>query len=124
MTFEEMFKSYSFETKGDLEEYLRNCENSYASPMFYGFKYFLEIKEKKLIIPNTTYLYIMQSHIPDIGYIVNNDFMLQSRGQGEYNMSLMGAKKGIYDPKKVLNKKMWSIGGLNIWENVQEDSFS
>ena len=119
MIFEEMFKPYSFELKGDLLEYLRNCENSSCSPNFYDFQHFFEIKEKKLIIPNHTIVHTNNSHIPDVGYIIDDNFMLKSNGPGEYNMSLMFAEKGIYDSKKILNKKFWSITGLDLWKDVE-----
>ncbi len=114
-----MFKPYSFEIKGDLLEYLRNCEDSFCSPLFYDFQHFFEIKEKNLIIPNHTLVNLLNNHIPDIGYVVNDDFMLKSNGVGEYNMSLMFAEKGIYIPKKILNKKMWSISGLDLWKDFE-----
>ena len=55
------------------------------------------------------------SPIPDIGYFVNSDYLLESRGHGRQNMSLMGAKKSVYDPNEALKDKIWSISGLKLW---------
>lgn len=41
----------------------------------------------------------------DIGYFVNSNYLLESKGYGKQNMSLIMAKKGIYNPKKVLKNK-------------------
>ena len=115
MTFEDMFKPYSPEIRGDLEEYLRKCERGSADNHFHGPKYFFEIKDKGLMIPNVTCLRVDQNPVPDIGYFVNSDYLLVSRGRGDYNMSFTGAQKGVYDPNEVLKDKHWSISGLKLW---------
>ena len=116
MGFEDMFKPYSPEIRGDLEEYLRECEEEYADNQFYGAEYFFEIKNRGLIIPGITCLRVGQSPAPDIGYFVNDDYLLESRGRGHNNMSLMGAKEGVYDPSKTLKDKAWSISDLKLWD--------
>ena len=112
MNFDDLFKPYSPEIRGDLEKYLKEHDGSSASNLFYGFEYFFAIKDKGLMNPGATFLRVNQSPAPDIGYFVNSDYLLESRGSGQYNMSFMTAKKGIYDPKETLKNKSWSIFGL------------
>jgi len=116
MIFEDRLgvKPYSHEIMGDLEEYLRQCETGMVDNLFYGSKYFFEIRDKKLMIPKVTCVRIDRSPASDIGYFVNSDYLLESNGYGPQNMSLMGAEKGIYDPNKVLKKKAWSIYGMSM----------
>ena len=102
--------------RGDLEEYLRECEGGCADNLFYGAEYFFEIKNRGLMIPGVTCLRVDQSPAPDIGYFVNKDYLLESRGHGHQNMSLMGAKEGVYNPTEALKDKMWSISGLKLWD--------
>jgi len=116
MVFDDMFKPYSPEIRGNLEEYLRNHDGSTADNQFHGPEYFFVIKDKGLMIPRVTFLRVDQSPAPDIGYFVNSDYLLESRGPGPQNMSSMGAKEGVYDPNEALKDQTWSISGLNIWE--------
>ena len=109
-----MFKPYSPEIRGDLEEYLREHDGISADNLFYGPKYFFEIRDRRLMIPGVTCVRVNQSPLPDIGYFVNSDYLLESMGPGHQNMSLIGAKKGIYDPNKALNNLNWSISGLKL----------
>ena len=106
---------YSPETKGDLEEYLRKYDGRMADNLFFGPEYFFVIRDKKLIIPYATFIRVNASPLPDVRYFVNSEFLLESRGTGEPNMSCVGAEKGVYDPKKALKGKLWSILGLDIW---------
>ncbi|MEK6890871.1 MAG: hypothetical protein AABX03_01915 [Nanoarchaeota archaeon] len=117
MNVNDLFKPYSPEIRGDLEEYLREHNGMSADNLFHGPEYFFIIGEKGFIVPDWTYVRVDQSPIPDIGYFVNSDYLLESSGHGEPNMSLMGAKKGIYDPKEILKNKNWSISHLNL-ENI------
>jgi len=110
----DFFKPYSPETHGDLREYLRTHDGTLACNLFHGPKYFFVIKDKGFLIPNVSAVRIDRSPAPDIGFSVNSDFLLESREQGKYNMSLVGAKKGVYDPKIVLRQRGWSILGLRI----------
>ena len=112
MNYQDLFKPYLPENNGDLEEYLREHDGLNASSHFYGQEYFFVIKDKGLMIPKFTFLRVGQSPAPDIGYFVNSDYLLESHGRGEYNMSFMGAEKGVYDPNKVLKNRTWSIWGL------------
>lgn len=114
MDFQDLFRPYSPKIRGDLEEYLREHDGTTASNYFYGPRYFFVIKEKGIIIPGTTFLRVSQSPVPDVGYFVNSDYLLESQGLGEYNMSFMGAKRGIYNPRKILKNRGWSIFGLNL----------
>ena len=118
MSFEDMFKPYSPEIRGDLEEYLRSCKKGCADNLFYGAEYFFEIKKRNLIIPRLTCLRVGQSPAPDISYFVNDGYQLESRGYGNSNMSLIGAKKGVYDPAEALKAKIWSISGLKLWDEL------
>lgn len=114
MSFDDLFKPYSPEIRGDLEEYLRQHDGFSADNLFRGPEYFFIIKERGFIIPNVTCVRVDQSPIPDVGYFVNSDYLLESYGAGEYNMSLVGAEKGVYDPNVVLKNKNWSINPLNL----------
>ncbi|NCN51947.1 hypothetical protein GW931_02965 [archaeon] len=124
MSYDDLFKPYSPEIKGDLEEYLINRSKGGASNLFFGPKYFFVLKDKKLFIPDFSYIRVCNNFIPDVGYIVNSNFLLKSEGFGESNMSLMGAKKGIYSPKKALKDLLWSAQNLdmNLLFNKQKKS--
>ena len=114
--YENMFKPYSPEINWDLEDYLIRHERGSADNHFEGSEYFLKMKEKGLLQPWITYLRVGQNPLPDIGFFVNKDYLLESRGSWEYNMSLMWAKKGIYEPSEILKDRTWSISGLKLWE--------
>lgn len=109
-----MFKPYSPELRGDLEEYLREREQGRVDNMFHGPQYFFVIRDKGLMIPGLTCVRVDQSPVPDILYFVNSDYLLESRGGGHENMSLIKAKKGVYDPNEALKDKIWSISDLNL----------
>lgn len=111
---DDLFKPYSPELREDLEEYLREYDGRNADNRFCGAKYFFEIRDKGLMIPGFTLIRVCSSPVPDVIYSVNDDFMLESSGRGKLNMSAVGAEKGVYDPRKVLKKKLWSIHGLNL----------
>lgn len=108
------FKPYSLETRGDLKKYLRDYDGTMADNMFFGEKYFFVMREQGFLIPFLTTLRVDRSPVPDLVYFVNEDFMLESRGTTAHNMSAVGAKKGIYNPRKVLHKVIWSIHGLKL----------
>ena len=104
-----MFKPYSPEIHGDLEEYLRRHNGGNADNLFHGVRYFMIIKEKGWMIPRVTYVRVDRSPIPDICYVVDSKFMLQGSGIEKDNMSLIDAERGSYDPKKELKERNWSI---------------
>jgi len=110
----DLFKPYSPEIRGALKEYLRTHDGTATSNIFHGPKYFFIIKERGFMIPGMTWIRVGQSPAPDIGYIVNSDYLLESGGPGEQNMSLMDAKAGVYDPKDALKDQIWSISGLDL----------
>ena len=110
----DMFKPYSPELRGELEVYLKDCEEGGADNLFCGPEHFFEIKDKGFIVPGVTYIRADQSPAPDIGYFVNSEYMLESRGLGHRNMSLMGAEEGVYDPNEALKDQLWSISWLNL----------
>jgi hypothetical protein len=114
--FEDAFKPYSRERRGDLLKYLRECEDGSADNLFYGIRHFPEIVELGVIDPRVTWVRVGQSPVPDIGYSVTPDFKLRGMGAGEYNMSCVGAPEGIYDPRKALRGKLWSIINLRLPE--------
>ena len=109
-----MVKPYSLEIRGDLEAYLREHDGSFADNLFYGSEYFFVIKDKGWIVPGATWIRVNQSPVPDISYVVNSDFMLESNGRGKENMSCVGATRGVYNPSKALRREAWSILGLNL----------
>jgi hypothetical protein len=109
-----MFRPYSFERNGSLEDYLRSHNGTNADNHFYGPTYFLIIRNRGYMLPLITTVRVDQSPAPDLGFFVNVNFLLESNGPGEYNMSLVGAEKGVYDPLKVLMNRNWSIQFLNI----------
>ena len=45
MSFEDLFKPYSPEIKGDLETYLRKHDGTMADNFFHGLQYFFIIKD-------------------------------------------------------------------------------
>lgn len=108
-----MYGSYSPESKGGLLDYLRRCENEMVDNKFSGSKYFGEIVRLGIVRPRMTMIRVAQSPAPDAVYFVNEDGKLESNGSGSYNMSAMGAERGVYDPKKTLKNKIWSIHGLD-----------
>ncbi|MEK6919325.1 MAG: hypothetical protein AABW73_04805 [Nanoarchaeota archaeon] len=75
------------------------------------------MKDKGFIIPGLSWVRVDRSPIPDIGYIVNSEYMLESPGEGEPSMSLMGAPRGVYDPREALRGASWSINFLNLGEH-------
>jgi len=105
--------TYSPETKGDLEEYLRTTAGPEMDNLFEGTEYFIIIKEKGLLEPGSTMFRVNNSPLPDVVYFVNDDYLLESRG-GSSNMSTMDAKKGVYEPKEALEGNQWSIHGLKL----------
>jgi hypothetical protein len=104
---------YSPERRGDLLDYLRESDEGSFDNCFIGPEYFFVIKEKGLIVPNLTSVRVNMSPAPDLFYLINDEFLLQSNGGGEYNMSCIDAPRGIYDPSKILVRKAWSIYHLN-----------
>ena len=114
MDFQDLFKPYSPEVRGDLEKYLIECDGGNAVNNFYGPEYFFKIKDKGFMVPEMTYIRVNQSPIPDLVYFVNSNFLLESRSIGEHNMSCVGAEKGVYNPRVALRNKHWSISGLKI----------
>jgi len=114
MGYDDMFKPYSPKIKGNLEEYLIKQWKGSAANLFLGPKYYFILKDKKLFIPGFSYIRVCNNFIPDVGYIINSEFLLESSGYGESNMSLMGAKEGVYAPKKALKGLLWSVQNLDM----------
>lgn len=114
MNFDDLFKPYSPELRGELESYLKNYNGRIASNHFFGSEYFFVIRDKGLIVPDSTFVRVSRSPAPDRGYIVDSDFMLKSGGIGHMNMSLIGAEKGVYDPVEILENMHWSILRLKV----------
>jgi len=114
MSFNDLFKPYSPEIIGNLEDYLKEYNGLGADNLFYGAEYFFIMKDKGFLVPYPTCIRIDLSPAPDQRYFANSDFLLESRGHGKWNMSMIGAKKGIYEPDKVLKNQKWSILGLKI----------
>ncbi|MEN9626308.1 MAG: hypothetical protein RL557_636 [archaeon] len=114
MSFEDLFKPYSPQLRGELENYLREHDGTTADNLFHGPEYFFIIRDRGFLIPGSTFIRVDQSPVPDVGYFVNSDYLLESKGVGKPNMSLVGAEKGVYDPQAVLKNKNWSIYNLNL----------
>ena len=93
-------------------EYLKSCDQNNADNLFAGPEHFKKIVDLKLVSPGFTVVRVNLSPAPDAVYFVNDQFLLESRGQGNYNMSAMSAKEGVYEPEVVLKNKTWSISGL------------
>ena len=107
-------KPYSQEIYGDLIDYLRKYKGFGTDNMFRGAEYFFEMKDRGFIIPEISFIRVNRVFGPDIGYIVSKDYMLESPGQKESNMSLIGAEEKVYDPKEALEDQLWSITGLKL----------
>ncbi|MEK6859024.1 MAG: hypothetical protein AABX53_03900 [Nanoarchaeota archaeon] len=114
MGFEDFFKPYSSETRGDLEAYLREYDCGFASNHFFGAREYTVIRDKGWIVPGVSWVRVGSSPAPDIAYGINSKFMLTSDGPGPYNMSHMGAPKGVYAPEKALKGRHWTIYLLNL----------
>lgn len=111
-SFSNMFAPYSPEKKGDLLEYLKSCNENDVDNYFFGSNYFKNIIDLNVVSPNYTTVRVNNSPAPDSLYFVNDKFLLESRGEGQYNMSAIAAKEGVYKPEDVLENKGWSIYGL------------
>jgi hypothetical protein len=114
MNFLDLFKPYSPAIRGDLKTYLTEHDGSGADNLFYGPKYFHIMKKNGIISPGITWIRVDRSPIPDIAYVINSNYDLESTGAGKLNMSLIGAEAGIYDPNKALKRKLWSIYNFNV----------
>lgn len=111
--------TYSRRTQGDLEAYLREHDGFGTSNQFRGYRYFPIIMRMGIVRPGTG-VRVSKSPAPDTDYFVNDDFMLESNGEGEYNMSCTGAPRGVYNPREVLRGAVWSIGPLFFNEEEQD----
>ena len=115
MDYLDLFKPSSPKIRGKLEEYLKEHNGTHGiDNLFFGSRYFFIIRDKGLMTPGVTGVRVNLSPIPDVCYFVNSDFMLQSHSRGQPNMSCEGAEKGVYDPRKALKNKTWSISGLDL----------
>jgi hypothetical protein len=113
--FEDMFAPYSPEKKGELLEYLRSCDENSTDNLFLGPEYLQKIIDLGIILPGITIVRVSQNPMPDAVYFVNDQFLLESRGGGVYNMSAVSAKPGVYKPEEILKNKRWSISGLKLF---------
>lgn len=100
--------------KGCLKEYLRERDGTGIDNLFFGPEYFFVFKERGWLLPRSTVIRVDKSPVPDIAYMVNLDFLLESSGRGKENMSLVGASRGVYEPDTALRDRHWSIYGLNL----------
>jgi len=116
----DLMRPYSPRIHGPLLKYLEEHDGSNADNFFKGSRYFFIIKDKGFVVPRRTIVRVNRNPIPDACYTVMPDFTLRSWGVGRINMSAVGAEKGVYDPRKELRGKSWSIIGLNL-EAVQHD---
>jgi hypothetical protein len=119
MRFEDLFAPYSPKRKGELRDYLLHCEENGIANHFYGPKYYFAIQKSGLMIPQSTWVRVSKSPAPDIGYIVNAEYLLESGGAGRQNMSLVGAKAGISTPEQALKSAHWSIHNLRLWDEME-----
>lgn len=113
MKFEDLFKPYTPETHGDLIVYLRTHDGLRADNLFRGPRDFFVIKDLGLITPLVSSLRVDRSPIPDLGYLINEDFLLEGSSDDSYNMSMVSAKRGIYRPELILQDVNWSISNLD-----------
>ena len=61
MNYNDLFKPYSPEIRGDLEVYLREYDGSSADNLFYGPEYFFVIKKNGWMVPGQTWIRVNQS---------------------------------------------------------------
>jgi hypothetical protein len=120
MGWENMFRPYSPEQHGELEAYLLERYENDVDNLFRGEQPFFAMKERGLLVCNTSVLRIDRSPIPDLLYVVNENYLLESRGEGNQNMSATGAPAGVYDPVSVLREKNWSIQGVRFTHEQRE----
>lgn len=107
-----MFAPYSSEKRGDLLKYLKSCDENSADNLFRGPEHLKQIIDLGLVSPGFTVIRVDNSPAPDSTYFINKENLLESSGQGEYNMSAVSAPKGTYKPEKILKNRNWSILGL------------
>ena len=110
---EEMFAPYSHK-KGELVSYLREHDGRSAGNLFLDVQYYFVMTERGLLMPERTWVRVGRSPAPDEGYFVNEDFMLESKGRGDENMSLVAGEMGVHDPEVLLRGKYWSVYDLNV----------
>jgi hypothetical protein len=118
-SFSDMFAPYSPEKKGDLLEYLKSHDGSDADNLFHGPEHLQQIIDLGIVWPGYSIIRVNNSPAPDMMYFVNQENLLESTGQSEYNMSAMSAPKGVYKPKDVLKNRHWSISGLR-FSNIKK----
>jgi len=111
---DDVYKPYSLKFRRVLEDYLESHDGMSCDNHFCGARYFYVMQRKGLIIPRITSVRVATHVIPDTLYLVNEDFMLQSSGRGEGNMSCVGGDKGVYNPRVLLRRRHWSIHGLKL----------
>lgn len=114
MSFYNYFLPYLEERNGKLEEYLKKRLENHADNLFQGFYHYQLLKEKNLLIPNTSLIRVNSSPVPDICYLVDSHFQLEGQQGTDDNMSLHFAQEGQYDPKIILENKLWSVSYLNL----------
>lgn len=107
---------YFTEKTGNLLEYLRSREDASIDNLFFGHTYFQKIVDLGVILPGVTTVRVDRSPAPDTLYTINAQNLLESFGQGEYNMSAVSAPKGTSIPEDVLKNCSWSISGLKLYE--------
>jgi len=117
MNWLDSFKPYDPERNGDLLDYLKEHDGFSADNLFHGPKFFFVLRERGLIIPNSSTVRVDRSPAPDVSYLVNGDFLLESFSAGRQNMSVIGAEEGVYNPEGELKNKNWSISPLNLEGN-------
>ncbi len=106
-------RPYSYDFDGDLKGYLFRREMSSTDNLFFGPKPFFEMWARGFVLPDITVIRVARDFSPDLGFFVNRDGRLESRGRGEYNMSMMAVHEGVYNPAIALRDEHWSAYNLN-----------
>lgn len=105
---------YSQEVYGKLKDYLREHNGFPTANLFRGVEFFITLIDENLLLPWTSCIRVCRSPMPDIEYLIDENFLLLGFGRREPNMSLVGAERGTHQPEEALKNELWSVSNINL----------
>ncbi len=105
---------YTPEIHGEITNYLKEYDGSMTDNLFLGYTWFEKMRDSDILMPNCTLIRVAYNHTPDICYTVTDSFKLHGLDTQNWNMSAVPAQPGEYEPRPILERKLWSIHGVNI----------